>query len=208
MENSKAYKYLSEQVNAMGARKMNGYYPKIMEEIYDWERNEVEDIIWETFHKNNDCDLAIFFPKLKNYNGIEELKKTLEKCKIPSENSVIIAKVLYENTYDSSYINIIRKNIEKDSNNGTYVAMISYAKPSEDIYNLLTEIYINCNDKIIRGSAIRGILYNKGFVSNPFDFKEMIGKTNLRKIFNKDSQMERKEVIKKLESGAYDKYKE
>lgn len=176
MENSKAYKYLSEQVNAMGARKMNGYYPKIMEEIYDWERNEVEDIIWETFHKNNDCDLAIFFPKLKNYNGIEELKKTLEKCKIPSENSVIIAKVLYENMYDSSYINIIRKNIEKDSNNETYVAMISYAKPSEDI--------------------------------NPFDFKEMIGKTNLRKIFNKDSQMERKEVIKKLESGAYDKYKE
>lgn len=87
MENSRAYKYLIEQVDAVGFKKMDGYYPKIMEEIYDWERNEVEDIIWETFHKNNDYDLAMFFPKLKNYNGIEELKNTLEKCRIPSGNS-------------------------------------------------------------------------------------------------------------------------
>lgn len=208
MENSRAYKYLIEQVDATGSRKMDGYYPKIMEEIYDWERNEVEDIIWETFHKNNDYDLAMFFPKLKNYNGIEELKNTLEKCRIPSENSVNIAKVLYENTYDNFYIEIIKKNIEKAPNNGTFVAMISYAKPSEELYNLLVEIYINCNDKIIRGSATRGILYNKGFINNPYDFKEIIQKTSLRKMFFKDTQVERKEIISNLESGVYDKYKE
>lgn len=34
MENSKAYKYLIEQINATGLKKLDGYYPKIMEEIY------------------------------------------------------------------------------------------------------------------------------------------------------------------------------
>lgn len=49
MQNSKAYNYLIEQLNATGAEKTSGYYSRIMEEIYDWEREEVEDIIWDAF---------------------------------------------------------------------------------------------------------------------------------------------------------------
>ena len=45
MQNSKAYDCLIKQLNANGSEKMDGYYPEVMEEIYDWEREEVEDII-------------------------------------------------------------------------------------------------------------------------------------------------------------------
>lgn len=49
MQNSKAYGGLIKQLNASGSEKMDGYYPEVMEEIYDWEREEVEDIIWKAF---------------------------------------------------------------------------------------------------------------------------------------------------------------
>ena len=49
MQNSKAYDYLIKQLNANGSEKMDGYYSGVMEEIYDWEREEVEDIIWDAF---------------------------------------------------------------------------------------------------------------------------------------------------------------
>lgn len=207
MENSQAYKYLIEQVNATGSKKMNGYYPKILEEVYDWERNEVEDIIWDNFVKRNDSDLASFFPRLKNYNGIEALKDKLEKCRIPSGNSVNIAKVLYESTYDNYYLKVIKENIEKNPNDGSYVAMLSYAKPSPQLYDLLVEIYINCDDEIIRGSAVRGILYNKEFIVDPYNFKEIMGMSALRKLFNKSSKEEREEVIKQFQNGEFNHYK-
>ena len=49
MDNSIAYKQLLKQINAVGSEKLNGYYPNTLEEIYDWERNKVEDIIWSAF---------------------------------------------------------------------------------------------------------------------------------------------------------------
>ncbi len=107
MERSRAYKYLIEQVNATGSKKMDGYYPKIMEEIYDWEWDEVEDIIWNTFHKNKDTDLAMFLLKLKKYDGIKALKEMLAKCNIPSANSLNIAEVLIEYTGDEEYLESI-----------------------------------------------------------------------------------------------------
>lgn len=55
-----------------------------MEEIFDWERDEVEDIIWNTFYKNSDTELDLFLPKLQKYDGIKALKEELLKCNIPS----------------------------------------------------------------------------------------------------------------------------
>ena len=49
MQNSNAYSYLIKQLNASGSEKKDGYYSHIMEEIYEWERDEVEDIIWSAF---------------------------------------------------------------------------------------------------------------------------------------------------------------
>lgn len=207
MENSQAYKYLIEQINSTGSKKMDGYYPKILEEVFDWEKKDVEDIIWDNFVNKNDFDLSIFLPKLKNHNGVEALKDKLEKCRIPSENSVNIAKVLYESTDDNYYLKIIKENIEKSPNEGSYVAMLSYAKPSPQLYDLLVEIYINNDNEIIRGSAVKGILFNKQFIIDPYNFKEIIGMSTLRKKFDKRSRKEREEVIKQLQDGKFNIYK-
>ena len=207
MENSIAYKQLLKQINAVGSEKLNGYYPNTLEEIYDWERNKVEDIIWSAFCEKKEYNLAIFFPKLKNYDGLEKLKETLQKCQIPSESSVIIAKVLYESTNDDYYVEVIKRNIQKDPDNGVYVAMMSYAKPSKSLYNLLVEVYISSDNEIIRGSAVRGILYHKDFITNPYDLKKIIGMVNLRKIFDKSDRNERKKVINNLEQDMYEEYK-
>ena len=66
MNNSKAYNRLIKQLNASGIARRDGYYPNTMEEIYDWERDEVEDVILDHFNNKNDVDLAIFLPKMKN----------------------------------------------------------------------------------------------------------------------------------------------
>lgn len=66
MENSDAYKRLVKQINAVGREKLDGYYSNTLEEIYDWEREDVETIIWNTFNEKKDTDLAVFLPKLKN----------------------------------------------------------------------------------------------------------------------------------------------
>lgn len=58
MQNSSAYDCLIKQLNANGSEKKDGYYPQIMEEIYDWERDEVEDIIGDSFINKNEVELV------------------------------------------------------------------------------------------------------------------------------------------------------
>jgi hypothetical protein len=137
MENSKAYKYLIEQIHATDSKKLDGYYPKIIEEIDDWERDEVEDIIWNAFHKKNDTDLAEFMPKLQKHNGVQALERALAKCHIPSGASLNIAKALYEHTGDVKYLNVFKLNIDSSDNRTPIIAMLTYCKPSEELYKIL-----------------------------------------------------------------------
>ena len=51
---------------------MDGYYPGIMEELYDWEREKAEDIIWDAFNNKKEIELAQFLPRLEKYDGIRE----------------------------------------------------------------------------------------------------------------------------------------
>ena len=111
MENSKAYSYFIEQLNAVGTKRMDGYYPKLMEEIYDWERDEIEDIVWKQFCEKEDIDVAAFLPKLKKYQGVEKLKEMLLTSTVPSERSVTLSIILYEINEDKTYLEIIKKNI-------------------------------------------------------------------------------------------------
>lgn len=203
MENSKAYKYLIEQVNATDSKKLDGYYPKILEEIYDWERDEVEDIIWNIFHRNNDTDLAEFLPKLKKYNGIEALKEALRTCNIPSGNSLNIANTLLEYTGDEQYLEIFKKNIDasEEDDNLEAVAMLSYCKPSDAIFNILAEIYINDDNETVRSTAVDGLLHCKGYIENPLDMQEIMKTLKISRLFLIDDMEERKKMIEKLENG-------
>ena len=100
MQNSRAYIDFMKQTKAVGREKMEGYNPSTLEKIYDWEREEIEDTIWNYFVNKNDSDLAIFMPKLKKYNGIKALKESPYLLQVPSEASVEIGKILYVLRFD------------------------------------------------------------------------------------------------------------
>ncbi|MBD5533934.1 MAG: hypothetical protein HDQ98_17380 [Lachnospiraceae bacterium] len=166
MQNSRAYGYLIEQLNASGSEKLDGYYPRIMEEIYEWERDEVEDIIWKVFREGRDGDLAIFLPKLKKYDGIGALKEALAKCRIPSSRSVLYSHVLYDATGDEDYLDLIKRNIDASPDTISYVSELSYCKPCQKLYDILSDIYINNKNAVNRSTAVSGLLYNKGLIKD------------------------------------------
>lgn len=207
MENSKAYKHLIEQINATGSQRFDGYYPRMLEDIFDWERDEVEDIIWKTFHQDKDMNLASFLPQLKKYDGIGALKELLARSIIPSYASVAVSSALYEYTGDDNYLDIIKQNIDKSKGEISYVAILSYCKPCRKAYDLLVEIYINSDDTTNRSTAILGILYNKGFIVDPLNMHDRMATTELSRKFFTDDVNERKTIIKMLETGQFEKFK-
>ena len=54
MENSEAYIRFVNLLNANGPVKKDGYDPQTMEKIFDWERDEVEDLVWEYFYNQGE----------------------------------------------------------------------------------------------------------------------------------------------------------
>ncbi len=201
MENSIAYKQLLKQINAVGSEKLNGYYPNTLEEIYDWEREEVEDIIWDAFFNKKEIELAQFLPKLEKYDGIKALKESPYLLQVPSEASVEIGKILYEVTGDEEYLDLIKRNIDESPETISYVSILSYCKPCQRVYNILADIYINNNNSVNRSTAVMGILYNKGIIKDRYSIKESNDVINLRKKFKSEDSAERQEILKKFENG-------
>ena len=175
--------------------------PEVMEEIYDWEREEVEDIIWDAFFNKNEIELAQFFPKLKKYDGIKALKESPYLLQIPSEASVEIGKILYEATGDEGYLDIIKKNIDASPETISFVSILSYCKPCQRLYNILVDIYINNSNKVNRSTAVMGILYNKGIIKDRGSIKESNDVISLRKKFKSEDSIERQKILEKFENG-------
>lgn len=201
MQNSKAYDCLIKQLNANGSEKMDGYYPRVMEEIYDWEREEVEDIIWDAFSNKKEIELAQFLPKLEKYDGIKALKECPYLLQIPSEASVEIGKILYEVTGDEDYLDLIKRNIDASPETISYVSILSYCKPCQRLYSILADIYINSNNKVNRSTAVMGILYNKGIIKDRSSIKESNDVISLRKKFKSEDREERQKILKRFENG-------
>ena len=201
MQNSSAYNYLVKQLNATGSEKMDGYYSQIMEEIYDWEREEVEDMIWDAFMNKREIGLAQFLPKLKKYDGIKALKDSLTLFQIPSEASVEIGKTLYESTGDENYLNLIKRNINAAPNTISYVSTLSYCKPCPRLYRILTEIYIDSTNKVNRSTAVMGILFHKGIIKDRSSIEESNNVMSLRKKFQSEDRAERIKILEKFEKG-------
>ena len=190
MQNSRAYIDFMKQTKAVGREK-----------IYDWEREEIEDTIWNYFVNKNDSGLAIFMPKLKKYNGIKALKESPYLLQVPSEASVEIGKILYEVTGDEEYLDLIKRNIDASPETISYVSILSYCKPCQRLYNILADIYINNNNRVNRSTAVMGILYNKGIIKDRDSIKESNDVINLRKKFKSEDSAERQIILKKFENG-------
>ncbi len=201
MQNSDAYGLLIKQLNANGIDKKDGYYPKIMEEIYEWEREEVENIIWDAFNNRNEIGVAQFLPKLKKYDGIKALKECSFLNQIPSESSVIIGKILYETTDDKEYLAVIKRNIDASPDNISFVSMLSHCRPCLELNTLLIDIYINNENKVNRSTAVMGLLYAKGIIKDRSSIQEANNTIELRKKFKSQDKEERRRIINRFEFG-------
>ena len=201
MQNSNAYISLVKQINATGIEKKDGYYYKIMEEIYEWERDKVEDIVWDAFKNKNDIGVAQFLPKLRKYDGIKALKESLFLNQIPSESSVELGKVLYEATDDEKYLDVIMRNIDASPDNTSFVSILSYCRPCHKLNDLLIDIYINNENKVNRNTAVMGLLYAKGIIKDRSSIQEANNTIELRKKFKLQDKEERRNIISKFESG-------
>lgn len=200
MGNSHGYISLINQINGTGRQKLDGYNLKNLDEIFEWERDEIENVICLNF-SNNDIDLAIFLPKLKKYDGISLLKRKLQELTIPSSGSVLISQVLYETTKKEKYLDIIMQNIEESPDNISYVASLAGCSPSEKAYSMLVHIYINNENEVIRSTAVTGILHNKGIIHNVDDLQEITQNISLRRKFLSNDSKRRKRIIEMFEKG-------
>ena len=208
MQNSQAYTTFTKQTKAIGREKMDGYVYQTLENIYDWERDEVEDIIWYRFVYENDFDLAIFMPKLTKYNGIEALKSKIDKLNMPSDASFNIAETLYVATNECKYFKLLIENYnvaDKAAKIG-YVSRLACMAKKKEVYDKLIDIYINGED-VNQFTAIRGILWADGYLRNIDDMDEIIVNMQLLKMFKKECKEERKNVIADYINGAFECYR-
>lgn len=210
MQNSQAYMDLIEQLNAVGSKKKDGYYPKLMEEIHDWERDQVEDIVWGKFTYENEADLAMFMPKLTKYDGIVALKTKMGEFVVPSEGNYNIAEVLYLITNEDAYLKLMFDNYNATKNEVTkngFVSRLSRLANIQMVYDKLIDIYINDEDDVNQSTAIDGILFADGYLKSVDDLDEIMKNMQLLRIFVKDSTDERNLVIEKYKKGDFEHYK-
>ena len=73
---SEAFKEIKRIVNDGYRRAYQSFSPSLLEGIQDWEREEIEDYIWDCFHNKGFSDMAPLLPKLTKYDGIAALKKS------------------------------------------------------------------------------------------------------------------------------------
>lgn len=199
MSQSQAYNDLINQVNATGMQKMDGYNPDILDEIYDNERDSAEDIIWKAF-QDGDSGVSIFLPKLRKYNGIDELENSLLKCVIPSGRSIELARALYTYSKDEKYLDIFVANLQSndESHRVTVLTKLMEFSPSDKIFEIFENSCLNDLSKIARSTAATGLLYCKGHIKNPFNIMEVMQKTTLKKLLTDDTVEERQKNINAL----------
>lgn len=201
MENSEAYLRFVNLLNANGSVKKDGYDPQTMEKVFDWERDEVEDLVWEYFYNQGDNELCDLLPKLRKYDGMNALKERISRLKIPSYASVAVSKVLYDCTGEERYLDIIKRNIDAEPNNIAYVSNLAFCRISEKQYEMLKDIYINNDDNINRGIAVRGMLHIRGIMQSVDGIDDVLRTKEFREKFKSDSKKERKVIIKRFEEG-------
>lgn len=207
MGKSKAYEELLRQVNATGTYKLDGYSTDILDNISDDERAEVEHLIWNIFFDKNDIDIAVLFPKLKLYDGIQALKNTVDKLSIPSSASMLLSFLIYDSTKEITYLNKMERNVIDSKYDYSYISMLIYVSPCEEVYQTLVRMYKNCSDRVACGSIVNGILYNKGFIKDMNCIEDVSNMKELRKTFKNATAEQKDELLKKLDDGEFDYYR-
>lgn len=205
MEHSKAYTDLFRYLNATGMERAYGAYsPGTLDEICDWERDEVEEAIWREFKFHG--NLPDLVSKLQNYDGIEALNEKLREGIINAEYSgrmVDIASALYEATSIEDYLDYIFAYYDKKKEFGT-IAVLSYLKPCNKLYVFFKNVYLDSDDSVARSTAVDGMLYCKGFIKDPEDLQEKGELVGMSRAFISDDRKLRQKKLARFEKGDFD----
>ncbi|MBR0428757.1 MAG: hypothetical protein IJK17_01585 [Lachnospiraceae bacterium] len=163
MINSNAYSSFVQQINAEGSERTKGYNPFLFEEIYEYEREDVEELIWDTFTNKNDCELAIFMPQLKKYDGLTALKKKMSFFPFESYANLCILIALYKATYEKEYFDLLQKIYAVAGKERlACIDELSYIAKQKQVYEFLMQVYLNDSDETVRSTAMHGILWADG----------------------------------------------
>ena len=196
MEHSDAYLRF---INKIKSRKLearfDGYYTDLFTNSYDWEREELEQLVWDRYCNCNDLYVICFLAQLKGIDVIPKIKTDLLNTNIPSEKSLNLAITLYNMVKDSKYLEIIEENVMADPDELSFVPGMFELKLDNDVYSLFKRIYIHCPNDINRWSAVTGMLYCKNIISNPKSISETQKANEYESIFDKETADERKKAI-------------
>lgn len=203
MEHSTSYTSFVNLINNTNSfARVNGIPGNLLVEIYDWERDDVENIIWNRFIKMNDMDMTYYLPRLKREVSIEEIEKKLTNYSIPSRQNVQIAYTLYRITANPKYLQLVKSNIVKKNERTSYVAIVLQDCDPKDsnIYSFLRELFI---EEIQTGElvmVIDGLFFCKGIMKKMFSIEESNKcKELFSKYFSQDVG-ERKKLIIQFEN--------
>ena len=205
IDHSKAYIDFYRFLNAAGMESAYGTYsPDTLDEIYDWERDEVEETIWQEFKSyGNLPDLA---SKLQKYDGIEALNEKLREGISNSGYSyrmVDIARTLYEVTSNEDYLDYIFEYYDKKKDSAA-LAVLSHLKPCKKLYEFFKDVYLNSDESVARSTAVDGMLYCKGYIKDPNDLQEMGELVGMGRAFISDDRKLRKKKLARFENGDFD----
>ena len=204
-EHSEAYNCFFRYLNATGMEAAyGGYSSDTLDKIYDWERDEVENTIWQRF-KNNGT-FADLVSKLQQYDGIEALNEKLREGMINSEYSwrmVDIAGALYTATSIEDYLDYIFEFYDKKKDFAA-VSTLLYLKPCDKLYDFFKSVYLNSDDSIARNTAVDGMLSCKGYIKDPRNHEESSELIGMARAFNSDDPELRKKKLARFENGEFD----
>lgn len=99
-QHSAEFKRLKSDLENGYAYAYTGFEKDRFDRIYDWERSEFEDVVWNAYLKGS-IKLAPMLPYLKKYDGVGKLKEDMASPETPDTWKEEISIVLEQALNDS-----------------------------------------------------------------------------------------------------------
>lgn len=166
IQHSEAYNSFIRQVNAKGYAKLHGFDMDLFERIYDFERDEVEEILITLFKKRDWQDLRLM-PKLTKVDGVALMENEFPKLPNPSLIRAEFANVLLKATNNKYYEDALYETLKDPDNvtRGFVMSFILSYKPSQRLFETCMELSEHDKSDHVRFLAAFGLLYCAGIVN-------------------------------------------
>lgn len=200
---SQAYNDFIRQTKAQGSGRLDGFSEELFQNIFEDERGEVEDIIWNRFVNEKDSDVALYMPELQRYDGLKALRDALKTFRCPSDAYFSIAEALYKATQQKRYLRAMLLNayLEKSRSRLGYVSQLEKYAMNHLVYVFLVYIYLFDGYDVTRHTAMTGIFFADGLIEDFDDHKELKKKRKLFRMIKDEQLSNRVQFLIKYKLG-------